>query len=70
LGADGTVIGYKKEVDSATADSGGNRSGSIDNACTPPIDQNRRPTVLPDVNDMDSLNEIYVPGSSKSAEEW
>jgi hypothetical protein len=71
MGADGSVTVHKMkmETDTASADSKENRSRSIDNEITPPVDRERRPTVLPDINDLDNLNEIHVPGSAGRAEE-
>jgi hypothetical protein len=71
MGADGSVTVHKMkmETDTATADSKENRSRSIDNEITPPVDRERRPTVLPDINDLDNLNDIHVPGSASRAEE-
>jgi hypothetical protein len=64
LGADGSVMMHKMHVDTATdvkSKSKDQRSRSIDDEITPPVDRERRPTVLPNLND---LNDIHVPATS------
>jgi hypothetical protein len=71
MGADGSVTVHKMKMDTdtVTANSEENRSRDIGNEITPPVDRERRLTVLPDINDLDNLNEIHVPGSAGRAED-
>jgi hypothetical protein len=66
MGADGSVTVHKMKMDkdTDTADSKETRSRSIDNEITPPVNRERCPTVLPDINDLDNLNDIHVPDAS------
>jgi hypothetical protein len=64
LGADGSVRVHKMQMDTATAidsKSKDYRSRSINREISPPVDPERRSTVLPDLDD---LNDIHVPAAS------
>jgi hypothetical protein len=64
LGADGSVKVHKVQMDTVTAidsKSKDYRSRSIDCEITPPVDRERQPTMLPDLDD---LNDINVPDAS------
>jgi hypothetical protein len=60
IGADGAVVVHKIMVNTATVESqsGQDRNRSVDNEITPPVDRERRATLLPDLDD---LNDMHVP---------
>jgi hypothetical protein len=65
MGADGSVMVHKMKMETDTE-----KRWSIGNDITPPVDRERRATVLPDINDLYNFNDIHVPAATEDDFEY